>query len=132
MSEDLRDLRAKRADIENQAAGANKRGNLSRTIAVAAAALGIGAGGVYVYSMLRPEIVDKGIPTSDAAEFPDDRNVGDNLEVPDLPSPITIERPVVRTEVDSATLARLEELEKELAQAREAAKARDDETARER
>ena len=133
MSEDLRDLRAKRADIENQAAGANKRGNLSRTIAVAAAALGIGAGGVYVYSMLNgPEIVDKGIPTSDAAEFPDDRNVGDNLEVPDLPSPITIERPVVRTEVDSATLARLEELEKELAQAREAAKAREDETARER
>jgi len=133
MSEDNNDLRSRMSDIENSATASGKRNSVGKIGGVAAAVVAAGLGGYFVLdSLSQPDRPQTSIPSSAVQEFPEDRSASDSLEQPAAPEPVIIERPVITTQTDSATLARLRELEDQLAAAEELAQNRQDETASER
>jgi type IV secretion system protein VirB10 len=126
-------LRSRMADIEGKATSSGKRGSAAKSAGLAAAALVLGIGGYAVYnSVSQPSQPAVAIPTSNVQDFPEDRSASDSLGLPDAPDPIFIDRPVVTTQTDSATLARLADLETELAAARALVAERENETEQER
>lgn len=133
MSDQNSDLRSRMADIEGQVAASSKRGSTGRTLGVAAAALVLGVGGYALYdSVSQPSEPAVSIPSSGVQDFPEDRPADDSLAMPAPPDPILVDRPVITTQTDSATLARLADLEAELEAARALVAAREDETEQER
>ena len=121
MSDDMDDLRSRRAEIEQTAVRSSRRSGVVPVLLASVCTAGLGLGGYVLYDNLFDDVdVTAGIETSDAAEFPDDRDVGTSLELPEPPTPIVIDRPVIQEVTDSATLARLSDLEAQL----EAANAR--------
>lgn len=120
---DLDDLKSRMRAIEGATDAASKSGSGGTFLKVTAflALLSImGFGGFFVVNELNKDSVSVPIPTNEASQFPDDRDAGDTLALPEQPAPVVIERPVPTIVPDSAALARLEELEEELARAREA------------
>lgn len=133
MSDENNDLRSRMAEIEGHVASSSKRGASVKTLGVAAAALVLGVGGYAVFDAVSqaPE-QSPSIPSSEVQEFPEDRPADESLALPAPPDPVFVDRPVVTTQTDSATLARLADLEAELEAARALAAAREDETEQER
>jgi type IV secretion system protein VirB10 len=133
MSDQNSDLRSRMADIEGQVASSSKRGSAGKTLGVAAAALVLGVGGYALYdSVSQPPEPTVSIPSSGVQDFPEDRSADDSLAMPLPPDPIFVDRPVITTQTDSATLARLADLEADLAAARALAASREDETEQQR
>jgi len=133
MSEGTSDLRARMAEIENTAAASGKRSSGGKIAGIASAVVVGGLGGyIFLSDLAQPDEPATSIPSSAAQEFPADRSAAASLEQPSAPEPVIIERPVVTTRTDSATLARLEELEEQLVAAQALAQEREDETAAER
>lgn len=133
MSDQNSDLRSRMADIEGQVASTNKRGSAGKALGVAAAALVLGVGGYALYdSVSQPSEPTVSIPSSGVQDFPEDRSAEDSLAMPSPPDPVFVDRPVVSTQTDSATLARLADLEADLEAARALAATREDETEQER
>ncbi|MCZ4354787.1 MULTISPECIES: TrbI/VirB10 family protein [Roseobacteraceae] len=133
MSDENSDLRSRMAEIEGQVASSSRRGSTGRTLGIAAAALVLGVGGYAIYDAVsEPGEPGVTIPSSGVQEFPEDRSADESLTMPQPPDPIVVERPVVTTQTDSATLARLADLEADLAAARALAAERENETEAER
>jgi type IV secretion system protein VirB10 len=127
------DLRARVAEIENLASGSSKRGSTGKALGVAAASVvALGIGYLVWDTITVPRDPNVGIQSNGVQDFPEDRSARDSLELPRAPDPVFVDRPVVTTQTDSATLARLQELEADLAAARELAQARENETEQER
>ncbi|KIT16569.1 TrbI/VirB10 family protein [Jannaschia aquimarina] len=133
-NDDIDDLRARREEIQAGAARASARGSTGRIALMAGAASVIGAGAFWgITQLVPPTSVEPPIPTSETTEFPEDRTAQDTLELPAPPPQVVISTPAPAPEVDSATLARLRELQDELAAARERAdELEEGSTARER
>ena len=133
MNDEIDDLKARRSEIEGTVVNASRSTDIRLILAIGAAMSVAGIGAFVLFSALDGEVeADAPIPTSEATEFPDDRDLGDTLALPEQPMPIIVERSVVSEVPDSATLARLEELEADLAEARETIEARENETEAER
>ena len=133
MSSKNDDLRTRMADIEGLATGSSNRGTLGKVIGGTVAAVLVGTVGyLALNAMSGPNDPNLGFQSNGVQEFPEDRSARDSLELPRVPDPVFIDRPVVTTQTDSATLARLQELEAELVAARALAQSRENETEEER
>ena len=127
------DLANRMAEIENRVAKSGNRGAAAKVAGAAVAALAIGFGGyAIVDAVSQPSEQTVAIPSSGTQEYPEDRGASDSLAMPSPPDPVFVDRPVVTTQTDSATLARLADLEADLAAARSLAAAREDETEQQR
>lgn len=133
MSDDNENLRQRMADIEKSVSATDKKGKNGKTVGIVAAAL-LAAGGGYLAlnSLSQPVEQEVAMPSNAVQDFPEDRAATDALEMPMPVEPIIVERSVVTTQTDSATLARLGELETELLAARAAVQESEGETERER
>lgn len=133
MSDGKNDLHSRLADIEGKVTASSKKDATGRSLAIAGAVVVLGVGSYAVIDALsQPPEPNSSIASSDTQEFPQDRPAEDTLAMPDPPAPIFVDRPVVTTQTDSATLARLEDLERELAAARALVAEREGETEQER
>lgn len=115
VDDNIDDLRARRDEIQAGAARASARGSTGRVALLVGTASLLGAGAFWGISQLTPpSTIEPRIPTSEASEFPEDRTASDTLELPTPPPQVVISTPPAEPAVDSATLARLRELESEL------------------
>lgn len=127
------DLRSARNAIEGQVAKNTTRGSVGKVVLAGCLVAVVGFGGFYAANLLsKPNDPKVSIPVSGVSDYPEDRTATDTLDLPRSPDPVFVDRPVIQTQVDTATLARLKELEDDLAAARELIEDRTSETEAER
>lgn len=131
MTDNTDDLRQRHEEIMAKSAKEARKGSTIRTTIIVLLASVSTAALVWGVTMLTgQDELDTGIPVSRTTDFPDDRPAQETLDMPDQPSVfVPASRPA---QTDSATLARITDLEQELAAARERAQALEAVTERER
>lgn len=121
MTGETDDLRQRHDAIMAESAKKASRGSTRNAVLlVLLASVCTGAVVWGVVTFTGSDALDTGIPVSRTSDFPEDRPAQETLDLPEAPPSLQVPLPAV-TETDSATLARLADLEAELAAARERA-----------